>query len=73
MAVAKISTWNAEVAPSHANVRSGTIAIRNAAEYQGFLPTLSVISAQTIEATTPTAEVIQPYARLVCSGRWKTC
>ena len=33
---------------------------RNAVAYQGLRPTLSINSAQTIEAMTPTPEVIQP-------------
>src|SRR5262249_31502199 len=59
-AVAKIRTWIAEAVPIHASARSGIVPIRNAAEYHGFLPTLSIKSAQTIDATTPTLEVIQP-------------
>ena len=36
------------------------MASRNAVAYQGLRPTLSIDRAQTMEATTPTAEVIQP-------------
>ena len=60
MAVAKISTWIAVVAPSHETAKSGSVAIRKAIAYQGLRPTLSISSAQRMEATTPTAEVIQP-------------
>ena len=67
-AVARIRTSVAEVAPSQVSVKRGTIASRNAVTYQRLRPTLSISSAQTIDAMTPKADVIHPYPRLVCRG-----
>ena len=50
----------ADVAPSEASAKSGTVPMRNAVAYHGLRPTLSMPSAQMIDATTPTPEVIQP-------------
>src|SRR5438045_2209067 len=68
-----MSTSIAVVAPSHDNASSGKVARRNAVAYHGLRPTLSIASAHTIEAMTPTPEVIQPHARLVWRGRWNPC
>ena len=51
-----MSTSIAVVAPSQDNTRSGKVARRNAVAYHGLRPTLSIASAQTIEATTPTPD-----------------
>jgi hypothetical protein len=57
---ARMTTWVAVVAPRAVRMTSGTVATRNATAYQRLRPTLSMYRAQMMEATTPTAEVIQP-------------
>src|SRR6476661_1917657 len=63
----------ADTAPSAVRMTSGTVAARNATVYQRLRPTRSIRRAQRTDATTPAAEVTQPYARLVCRGRLNVC
>src|SRR3954470_2621939 len=67
----RISTWVTVSIPSVTSTSSGTQPDASAATYQRLRPTRSISKAQQIEATTPAAEVVKPYSRLVCSGNLK--